>query len=202
MSDADTATRTLDAYLRQVRHGLRGLPDAEATEIVEELRSHALDRAGGALSGQSVDATIAGLGPARELAGMYLAERMAERVEVSRSPLLILKTVWRLAGLSLRACTVFIVSLIGYLLAASFFIIALAKPFLPKRTGLWIWNERGDWDFSLGIQWPHGHELLGWWIIPICLALSMLCLYLTWRFGLTTVRRLGRSRSDTLATRG
>jgi hypothetical protein len=197
----DAASRALDAYLRQVRHGLRGLPQAEADEIISELHSHALDRAGGTLTIPSVDATIAGLGPARDLAGLYLAERMAERVEVSRSPLLILNTVWRLAGLSLRACAVFIVSLIGYGLGASFLVIAAAKPFLPERTGLWIWDAHGKWDFSLGIQWPHGHELLGWWIIPLCLALGALCLYLTWRFGLATVRRLGRSRADALSER-
>jgi hypothetical protein len=200
MTAAD-ASRTLDIYLRKVRHGLRGLPDAEAQEIVDELRSHALDRAGGTLSGASVDETIAGLGPARQLAGLYLGERMAERVEISRSPLLILNTVWRLAGVSARAFLVFVVSLTGYGLGASLILIALAKPFFPERTGLWIFDRNGKWDFSLGIQWPHGQELLGWWIIPLGLGLGALFLYLTWRLGLANVRSLGRSRADALSKR-
>jgi hypothetical protein len=196
------ASRTLDIYLRKVRHGLRGLPDDETREIVNELRSHALDQAGGKLTAASVDATIAGLGPARELAGLYLGERMAERVEVTRSPLLILKTVWWLASVSVGAFTVFMVSLVGYLFAGAFLVIAAVKPFMPERTGLWVWKTNGDWDFSLGIREDNiGHEVLGWWVIPICLVLGILCLYFTWRFGLASVRRMGRSRANALSKR-
>ena len=32
------ANEKIDAYLRQVRAGLRGLPDAEVTDILNELR--------------------------------------------------------------------------------------------------------------------------------------------------------------------
>jgi hypothetical protein len=203
--DAARAKLKLEAYLRQVRHGLRGLPEDESKEIADELRSHALDRAGGALTPESVDAAIAGFGPARELAGLYLAERMAERVEVSRSPWLILKTVWRLGGLSVRAFFTFIVSLVGYVTGAGFLACAALKPVMPKNVGLWV-NDDGKLDdltFSMGItDHPGVHDVLGWWIIPVGLVLGVLCLWLTWRFGLASVRAMGRARARAFPVSG
>ena len=38
--------RTLDGYLSELRARLRNLPDAEASEILEELRSHLRDSVG------------------------------------------------------------------------------------------------------------------------------------------------------------
>jgi hypothetical protein len=205
MTADDAASRTLDIYLRKVRQGLRGLPDAEAQEIVDELRSHAIDRAGGTLSVASVDATMAGLGPARELAGGYLAERMAERVEATRSPFLIFKTIWRLAGFSLGASCAFLVSFVGYGAGAAFIVTALMKPFLPDKVGFWVHQGHGfpDWVFSIGIvNNPDAHEVMGWWLIPFCLAVGALILWLTWRFGLGAVRRLGRAGAEILASKG
>jgi hypothetical protein len=200
MTADDAASRTLDIYLRQVRHGLHGLPDDEAKEIVDELRSHALDRAGGTLTGESVDATIAALGSARELAGLYVAERMAERVEAQRSPWLILQTVWRLAGLSVGAFFTFAISLVGYGLGIGLLITAVLKPFLPKNDGLWYEQRPTGATMSLSVTTnPTGHELLGWWIIPLGLVLGALVLWCTWRYGLWSVRRLGRARAAIFA---
>jgi hypothetical protein len=199
MTVDDVASRTLDIYLRKVRHGLRGLPGDEAKEIVDELRSHALDRAGGALTAASVDATISGLGSARELAGLYLAERMAERVEVSRSPWLVLKTMWRLASLSVRAFFTFTVLLIGYLFGGTLIFVAILKLFQPKQIGLWMWPVHGQWDFVLGsTDSPHSRDLLGWWLVPLCLIVGGFCVWLTGRFGLHAMRKLGRASGDIL----
>ena len=200
MTADDAASRTLDIYLRQVRHGLHGLPEDEAKEIVDELRSHALDRAGGALTPASVDATIAALGSARELSGLYLAERMAERVEARRSPWLILQTVWRLAGLSLGAFCALILSFVGYAFGASLLLTAALKPFLPKNDGLWYEQRPSGATLSFSItNHPTGQELMGWWIIPFGLICGAIVLWCTWRYGLWSVRRLGRARAAIFA---
>ena len=200
MTADDAASRTLDIYLRKVRHGLHGLPDDEAKEIVDELRSHALDRGGGTLTAASVDATLAALGSARELAGLYLAERMAERVEARRSPWLILQTVWRLAGLSVGAFCTFAVSLVGYGFGLGLLITAALKPFLPSKDGLWYKNDASGFTMSFSItDKPVGHELMGWWIIPFGLITGALVLWCTWRYGLWSVRRLGRARAAIFA---
>ncbi len=44
MANPNAAQERIDKYLREVRAGLRGLSDAQASEIVEELRSHIRDR--------------------------------------------------------------------------------------------------------------------------------------------------------------
>ena len=198
MTADDAASRTLDIYLRQVRHGLRGLPEDEAKEIVDELRSHALDRANGTLTPASVDATIAAFGPARELSGLYLAERMAERVEITRSPWLILKTVWRLAGLSMRAFFVLILSFVGYVTGGAFILTALLKPIFPTKVGFWVKTGPAVDDFTFSIGYtdnPIARDIMGWWLIPFGLAMGALILWLTWRFGLGSVRKLGRARA-------
>lgn len=196
----------LQAYLRQVRHGLQGLPGDEVDDIEGEIRSHVLDRlSGAAMTDAAVDAALKGFGPARELAGLYLAERMAERVEARRSPWLILKTVWRLGGLSMRAFFTFLVSLVGYVTGASFLLCALLKPVMPSKVGLWVYDDGklDDLTISMGItNHPGAHELLGWWIIPVALGLGVLCLWLTWRFGLASVRKLGRARAELFPVRG
>jgi hypothetical protein len=204
MTVDDAARLKLEAYLRQIRHGLRGLPDPEAQEIVAELRSHVIDRAGGGTVTQAaVDEGLAGLGPARDLAGLYLAERMAERVEINRSPWLILKTVWRLAGLSLRALFTFMVSLVGYGLGIGLVITAVLKPFMPDNDGLWFKRTHDGFTMSLSVTTdPVGQELLGWWIIPLGLILGPAVLWLTWRFGLAGVRKLGRARAEILDRKG
>jgi hypothetical protein len=206
MTGEDAARRRLDAYLHQVRRGLRGLPAAEALEITEELRSHVIDRSAGAdLTEAAVEAALTGLGSARELAGLYVGERMAQRVEANRSPWLILEAVSRLAGLSLRALSVLLVSLAGYGLGLSLLLTALAKPIWPERVGLWIQRGRSldDMTISLGrTGHPIGPEVLGWWVIPLGLVVGGLLSFLTWRFGLAAVRRLGRACAQVLSQKG
>jgi hypothetical protein len=69
---------------------------------------------------------------------------------------------------------------------------ALLKPFAPDRVGLWIQDAPDGPDISLGItRSPAGPEILGWWSIPIGLLLGAGLLFVTWRFSLTAVRRLG-----------
>ncbi len=205
MSAEDAPRAGLEAYLRQVRHGLKGLPPAEADEIVNELRSHVLDRADGApLTAAMVASATSGLGAPRDLARMYLSERMAERVEVRRSPWNILGAVWRLAGVSMRALFVFLVSLFGYVLGGGLILIAFLKPIFPHRVGFWVVEGPGFDDISVSIGMtdnPLGHDIMGWWIIPFGLLVGALFTFLTWRFGLASVRGFGRRARERQAAR-
>ncbi len=199
-ADENRGTLVLQAYLRQVRHGLQGLPSDEIADIEGEIRAHVLDSlAGASMTDTAVEGALKGFGPARDLAGLYLAERMAERVEARRSPWLILKTVWRLGGLSMRAFFTCLVSCVGYVTGASFLLCALLKPVMPGKVGLWVYDDGNldDLTISMGVtNHPGVHEVLGWWIIPVSIVLGVLCLWLTWRFGLASVRKLGRARAD------
>lgn len=191
----DAGMAHLDTYLEQVRRHLQTLPNLEIAEIIAELRSHVLDKLEGVTTPQSVEAAIADLGSPRDVARLNLTERVAAEVDGDRSPLTVLRGVVRLAGLSLYGAFTGLVCFIGYAVAASFLITAAVKPFWGDHAGLWRVPDPDDtYAFSLGVNSsPHGQELLGWWIIPIGVGMSILLGWLTWRFGIFSVRLMRRT---------
>ncbi|MGZ3377855.1 MAG: DUF1700 domain-containing protein [Phenylobacterium sp.] len=192
----DAGKAHLETYLTQVQRYLSGLPDAEAREVIAELRSHVLDKVDGAPTPQRVEAAIAELGSPKEVARINVTERVVAHIETHRSPLSVLRGVVRLAGLSAYGFFAFLVSFTGYATAAAFLVTAAIKPFWREHAGLWLVPDpAGAWNFSLGVTTspPQGRELLGWWIIPIGIALGLLLGWLTWRFGIFSMRRMRRS---------
>lgn len=192
----------LEKYLRDLQAGLHGLPAEEARETVAEIRSHIVDSASesGQLSTEAVEATLNRLGSARELASRYAMQSMAARAHTSGSHFLALKTVYRWAKLSFAGFVAFVVSVLGYATAAVFAYAALAKPFAPHRVGLWRLPDPHDFSISLGaVDQPGARELLGWWIIPVCLALASAFFFLTQRFVMWALRRLRASSAAGVA---
>lgn len=194
MSDAPGMAH-LDCYLDQVRRYLKGLPKSEVDEIVAELRAHVLDRVEGAMTPQRVEAAITALGPPREVARANMTERVAAEVEEDRSPLTVLRGVGRLMGLSAYGLFSGLISFAGYAVAAAFLVTAAVKPFARHHAGLWRTPNGDGYSLALGLmdRAPGGQELLGWWIIPIGVAAGLLLGWLTWRFGLFSVRVMRRS---------
>jgi len=193
----DAGLAHLDAYLAQVQRHVRGLPHAEAREVVAELRAHVLDKVEGGVSPAAVEAAIAELGSPREIARANITERIVARAEADRSPLPVLGGVVRLARLSVYGAFAFLVSFAGYGLAAAFLATALMKPFAWDRTGLWFKmtgpnNYDMSWMLGATDSPRSGHELLGGWIIPIGLAAALVLGWLTWRFDLFSLRLMGR----------
>jgi len=190
----DAGMAHLETYLAQVQRNLGGLPKGETDEIVAELRSHVLDKVEGQASPQRVEAAIAALGSPREVARINLTERVAVELEADRSPLTVLRGVARLARLSLYGAFAGLISFTGYALAASLLVTAAVKPFWREHAGLWRVPDPDDtWSFSLGVNSaPNGQELLGWWIIPIGVAMGALLGWLTWRFGIFSVAHMRR----------
>jgi|SRR5208283_658566 len=201
MTIAGDAQHKIEAYLDRLRRNLRGLSREEIREIVEELRSHILDKASayGEEAAAGVDAALAALGSPEELASNYVTDAMLARAEVSRSPVGILKSLFRWASLSIAGFFVLLVSIIGYGTGISFFLVALLKPFHPDTAGLWVWRNSGDITYSvrLGFATPPAgaRELLGWTITPIGLSLGFGLVMLTTHFALWCVRQYRRSRA-------
>jgi HAAS len=196
MPETNAAQPLLEKYLRELQAGLRGLPPEEAREIADEIRSHILDSASesGQLSITLVQTTLDRLGPAHELASRYVMQSMAARAHSSGSHFLALKTIYRWARLSIAGFGAFFITLLGYGSAAVFAYAALAKPFAPHRIGLWRLPEPNDLSLSLGaVDNPAARELLGWWLIPIGLALATAFFFLTQRFVMWAIRRLRSS---------
>lgn len=190
----------LDAYLLRMREKLQRLPHAQVSEILVELRSHILERAGSTNS-TITDATVREaldrLGAPDTLAEMYLAENLMDRAERTRSPWVVMGTLFRLAIKSGWALMVFLASLIGYGIAATFFLCAVAKPFYPDHVGLW-WNFKDHTLVALGFIWPEqfDREVLGWWIIPLGLLGFTLAALTTTLFARWNIRLMRRSRRN------
>ena len=97
------AQQRLEEYLGRLRERLRGLHADDIREIVEELRSHILDKAaaGGQLTAAGVAAALTALGSPEKLAGEYVTDSLLAQAEISRTPWRIFDALFRWASLSL-----------------------------------------------------------------------------------------------------
>ena len=194
-----TADEKIDSYLRRVRTGLRGLPDAEVTDILNELRAHIVERlelASGPRD-SAVDSVLQSFGRPEQIAALYVAESLVSRAESSRSPWTILRSLFYWSTLSVIGFVVFMICLIGYSFGACFFIAALMKPFHPQGVGLWYRSDPANFSLHVGgFSGPAGQEreLLGWWLVPVGCSLGGGTILLTTHFALWSLRRLRRPR--------
>lgn len=197
---ANEAQNKIDAYLKKLHQGLQGMNDADANEIVRELRSHITDKAGtgGELTGSRVDDTLNALGSPETLAKEYITEQILAQTEESRSPMHILHALFRWASLSVAGFFALLGVLSGYSFGLLCMLCALLKPFHPRTAGLWLIPEAtGDTNISVRLGFgpaPQGaRELLSWWIVPIDLALGFICLLLATSFARWCIRQFRRS---------
>ena len=204
MTISDESRRTIDAYLEKVRNGLRGLRQEDAGEIIAELQSHILDRAGaaGEVTPAGVTAALAALGNPEELASGYMTDALLARAASTRMPWTILRGAFLWATLSVKGFIVLLFCVVGYMFGGAFFLAALIKPFNPK-VGLWV-LDNDTYSLALGMTdyGLRGHELLGWYLIPIGCALGGGTILLTTQFALWSIRRFRRARAAAGIGRG
>jgi len=196
------AQQKLETYLGMLRARLNGLRNEEVNDIIEELRSHIIDKstANGELAAGKVDAALAALGNPEELASEYLTDAALARAEVSRSPLQILAGLFRWASLSVAGLGVLVSSLVGYFVGLALVLCALLKPIHPQRAGLWTFRDSsGELHLSLRLGFGSapvgGHDVLGWWIVPVGLVMGFRLVTLTTLFATWCVRLYRKSRT-------
>jgi HAAS len=192
----------IETYLARLRSRLGGINENDVREIVDELRSHILDKAtvNGEVTAAGVDGTLAALGSPKQLANEYMTDNLLAQAEVSGSPVRILRSLFRWASLSVAGFFVLVGSILGYFLGAAFLLCALLKPFHPQTAGLWMIPDGPDsWEWSLRLGFggaaAGGREVLGWWIVPIGLIVGAGLVMLTTGFALWCVRHYRKSRA-------
>jgi len=196
MAEPQAGTARLEEYLRRLRAGLRGLPEAHAVEIVAEIRSHVRDsvEAVGEPGEAGLIAALQRLGPPERLAAAYAADSMLPRLGGTPAPWLVLRGIGRWARVSAAGAGVLVGSVVGYVLAGSLLLVAVVKPFAPERAGLW----RLDSDsFSLHLGFgppPVAEELLGWWIVPLGLLAGAGLFWVTLQMGVRAIRGFREQR--------
>jgi hypothetical protein len=131
-----------------------------------------------------------------DLAKTYGYENQMVRAECSGSPLVILQGLRHSARSSLGRITATALYFFGYANVLALWVAAVEKPFAPSRTGLWItpgniWSLKLVTDSSV----PTGaHELLGWWLVPIALAVGWVLRTVTDRIAQWWIRRYRQSK--------
>jgi HAAS len=168
-------------YLARLRAALTGMTVSEREDIVEEIQMHIRERLSDPHS--SLDAVLVGLGPADELAQQYRTGLLVQRAQSSISPVVILRAALRWATTGVEGFIVFVIALTGYATGISFLLLALMKPFFPANTGLWVGPDQFNFSFRMGATMKNPaspvHEVLGWWLVPVCLVIGSLSLVLT-----------------------
>lgn len=187
--------KSIDAYLVSLRRQLRELLEEDVRDIVEEIHAHILDKTSGDASPDMVAATLAALGTPEELALRYRTEEMLKRAQRSRSPAYILRSVLRWALLSVAGVAVFIISAVGYCLGGILFILGVLKLIHPHKTGVYGVFTAQSSSLSFQSGGPSDHDLLGWWLLPVGLIVGGGLLFLTFRFGLWSIRKFWRPRA-------
>jgi hypothetical protein len=201
-SSGQNSEQKIEAYLRRLRPLLRGIDSEEVREIVQELRSHIVEKAesDGPISDAKVDAALAALGAPEQLASEYLTDNLLARAEVSRSPIQILKSLFRWASLSVGGFFVLLGSIVGYFFGVVFMLVAVAKLFHPRTAGLWTYpSGDGGIEFSFRLGFgavpAGGKDLLGWWIVPIGWIAGFGLVMLTTYFAVWLVKQYRKSRA-------
>lgn len=176
-----TTEMQINNYVAQLRASLRGLTVSEREDIVEEIHMHIRERMADPQS--SLDAVLAGLGPAHELAQQYRTGVLVQRARTSISPVVILRAALRWATMGVGGFLVFMISIVGYATGGAFLLLALMKPLFPANTGFWVGPDQFSFSFRMGATRTNPaspvHEVLGWWLIPLCLVIGSLSLALT-----------------------
>jgi hypothetical protein len=155
------------------------MPVADREEIVREISVHIREFAQDLAI--DIDEILKRLGSAESLASQYGHDRLIRHASRSISPVLILRATLELAKRGIEGVALFLCALFGYVTGGAFVLTAVMKPFLPRQTGLWIGPRQVDFGIQeLGHSHP-GHEVLGWWYIPVALVLGWMFLWLTTR---------------------
>ena len=176
-----TPEAQINDYLARLRASLVGITVSEREDIVEEIRMHIRERWSDPQS--RPDAVLAGLGTPEFLAEQYRTGMLVQKARISRSPFLILRAALRWATTGIEGFLVFVIAITGYATGAVFLLLALLKPFFPQYTGLWVGPNQFNFSFRMGATMTNPaspvHEVLGWWLIPVCLVAGSLSLALT-----------------------
>ena len=182
------ARRRWDSYFAEVDRFLsRG--GADAADLRGDLEAHVADSMAVAPDGselERLDAALARLGRPIDFLRPMLADELIERGTRTYSPITIARGLTHAVMAGSRRAAVALTFGIGYLLLAIFTTMALLKPLWGEHVGLF---RHADGTISAGIvaNTAGASELLGWWSIPIALALAAL-LYVALAKGLRVLR--------------
>jgi len=186
MKIGETGEVRVRGYLLLLRQSLRSFLAREAlSDALRELESHIRERIDAAEPGPDEEATLARildeLGTPLQVARGYSTEMTLEEAVATGRFTPTARALWQLATTTLLGFFPFLGLLVGYVLGASFLLVALLKPVFPNNTGV-VLVDGSPRGFGIMGDLPPGAQMWGgYWLIPILIALGVSILVLTQR---------------------
>jgi uncharacterized membrane protein len=166
------ANQQVEQYLSSLQSRLAALDQAQRQEILREIEAHIRDAA--ELPNYSIEKVLQQLGSPADLAADYRDNFVIERASRSFSPVSLLRGTLRAAARGSIGLLAFLLGFVGYLGGLAFIAVAVIKPILPLRTGVWVANGRlKDIGVQMYVPKPPLHEVAGWWFIPLAVLAGM-----------------------------
>ncbi|RPI70607.1 MAG: hypothetical protein EHM45_24640 [Desulfobacteraceae bacterium] len=164
-------------YFRRLDRWLRALDETQKQELILEIKGHLLESLQSEPSESESERllnAIERLGEPETYVKPMLAERLLTKASKSLKPKDVLRGLYYHFVGGVKKIFAGIIFVFGYALAVSLALIGLLKVFFPGRVGLFLF-EKGTLLFGLSVK-PEGArtEVLGYWIIPICLGSAFL----------------------------
>jgi uncharacterized membrane protein len=169
-----TSNPMIESYFAALANQLSDLPQAKRDEVVRELRAHLFDRLEQIAVPTDDDCrtVLKAMGSPEEIARQYRLELLLNRSAWRISPWSVLRTLFRWTLTGIQGYIVFVLAVIGYTMAAAFYITALLKPFFPHNVGVFISEQ--CLNLAHFPEPPPGTEILGVYYIPVAVFVGFL----------------------------
>jgi uncharacterized membrane protein len=172
-------------YLFVLGQSLRAsLPRDVVKDALAEIDSHIRERLDAAEpqpdERATVERVLEELGPPLRVAQVYLAEMTVEEAVTTGRAFATLRALWHLATSTVVGFAAGLLLFVGYSVGAGMLLIAVLKPVFPRNVGLFVVDGIPR-NFGALFPPPVGAEVLGYWTIPIALALGLGILVATHR---------------------
>jgi len=184
------ATTIWNRYCDQVLHASRPLSEHDSQALLLEIKDHLysnFEQQKGSNEVTRLQVAIEQMGNPDEFIRPLVTDLLFADAARTLNPRTAFSGLVLHLSRGLKAVIVSSLFGVGYLLSVAFLLVAVLKPFSPDTVGLFA-NAGGS--FTLGIldAVPKGStELLGYWVIPLSLALAIL-LYVVLTKGLRVLR--------------
>jgi len=184
-----------DQYFRRVNRCSKTLDKDQQKELQLEIQDHLYEsfkqETGDSEAVRLLNA-IDKIGDPEEYIKPMVADRLLSSASRTLNPKTILKGLYYNIFEGIKHLFVSLFYVMGYLTAITFGSLAILKIFFPKNVGFFIYRSGGHAFGVIGDPINVRTEILGYWIIPIGIVLSLL-LY----FSLTrSLRVLKTSKKD------
>jgi uncharacterized membrane protein len=182
------------SYTQQLEIILKKVKTSYRKDIITEIQSHILDGFSELKlknETERLKKAIKNLGDPSDFLMPLIAEKYLNDASSNYKPMFIAKGLYYYIKSGFRQSLKAMIYITGYILVGGFALVAVLKIFQPKRVGFFL-SEAG----SINIGFVEktvmvNRELLGFWIIPLALIMS-----LTLYYALSKLLKLLKSRRD------